>query len=167
MMRMPIQRLPAAALAAVLLAACADPTDPAVPETATRLASQEVLVIQTGWSGFEQPVRRVIADDAAWEAVWRTLHAHSTEVPARPAIDFGASVLLLAAMGTQPTGGYSVTITEVRAHQGTLYATVVERSPGPSCGTFQALTSPVHIVQVPRQGTVAQFTVQRETYHCP
>jgi hypothetical protein len=157
------------ALAALLIAtaACAeDPVTPGVPPGSVLLTAQEVFTLKNGWSGIETPTRTVISDDAAWAAAWAQIHAHATEVPPLPAIDFDNSVLVMAAMGTRPTGGYEVIIESVRAHNGGLLVSVLERSPGSSCGTYQALTAPIHVVQVPRSGTSGTFSVRQETYSC-
>lgn len=57
-------------------------------------------------------------------------------------------------------------VESVRHHHGILYVSVLERSPAGSCGTGQAITAPVHIVQVAREGATASFEVKRETYSC-
>jgi hypothetical protein len=160
----------AAALTLVLgitAAACtADPTDPREGSAGMLLQSQQVLSITGAWSGYQAPARLVIADEQAWAAAWATIHYGNSEQPPLPAIDFAASVLVLAAMGERPSTGYAVTIREVRASNGTLNVTVLERSPGSSCYTGAAITSPVHVVEVPRQGTTGNFTVNTETYRC-
>jgi hypothetical protein len=136
------------------------------PRLATLLETREVYSSQHSWSGFEDPVRTLITDDVAWAEAWATLHEGVTPQPPLPAIDFEGSVLVLAGMGMRPTGGYRVTIESVRAHEGVLYVTVRERSPGPTCGTYQALTQPVHVLEVPRQGLTAEFQVRRSVLRC-
>lgn len=152
-----------AAVAAV--AACSESaTGPG--SGAAVLEAQDVLVITSAWSGYTAPRQVVVADAQAWAAEWQTIWANHTQPPALPAIDFATSVIVIAAMGQRPTTGYSITIAEVRAANGSLQVDVQERSPGASCVTGQALTSPVHIVQVPRHSTTASFNVTRTTFGC-
>lgn len=161
-----ISRIAAVAAAASFIACAGDPAAPGPPQDAVLLASQEVVSIQESWSGYGSIVRTVITTPQAWAEAWATLYSAVTPQPSRPDIDFAANVVVLAAMGTRPSGGHSVTIEEVRAHMGALYVAVRERSPGPACGTTGALTAPVHAVQVPREATAAFFTVTKETYAC-
>jgi hypothetical protein len=133
---------------------------------AVLLPVQEVFSVQDTWSGYTMPTRTVIAGAQAWAAAWDRLHEHRFPKPASPAIDFTTDVIILAAMGERMTSGYSVAITETRVFAGVFYVTVHETSPEPTCGRYQALTAPVHIVQVPRRAVYAQFTVEQRTLSC-
>lgn len=155
------------ALLALFAAGCSkDVADVRIPADAQSLAMEEVYSVQAHWSGYEDPVRTVITDEETWAEAWETLHATVSPMPERPYVDFNASVLVLAAMGERPSTGYSVTIEAVQHHEGTLYVSLLERSPGASCITGGALTAPAHVVQVPRAGTAVEFDVRRETYSC-
>jgi hypothetical protein len=81
-------------------------------------------------------------------------------------VDFARDVVILAAMGTRPSTGFSVTITEVRVHDGTFWVRVTEQSPGRNCVAGDAITSPVHAVRAPREATAAQFMVARVETRC-
>lgn len=165
---------PALALAltsALTLAACGSETillDPGThaPVGAVLLVAEDVVSIQGSWSGFDEATRTVIRDDEAWAAAWETMHAQQAPAPERPDVDFTSHVIVLAAMGTRPNTGYSIQIERVHAHDGELYVSVLERSPGPSCITGQAMTAPVHVIQVAREGTSAHFSVNTETVSC-
>lgn len=156
----------AVCLAGVLAGCGSDPVGAPVPEGALSIQPEEILSVQTAWSGFDEPTRALITDDEGWAAAWETLHANQSSVPERPEVDFQSNVILLAAMGVRPTTGYTVTIDEVHYYEDTLYVSVLERSPGPSCGTGQAITSPVHVVKVPTQATSARFDVSTRTFSC-
>lgn len=158
-------------LLALLTAGCSeDVADVRLPEGAQSLAMVEIYSARADWSGYEDPVRTLITDEDAWAEAWQTLHAAVSPMPERPHIDFDASVLVLAAMGTRPSTGYSVTIEDVHHHDGVLYVSLLERSPAQSCVTGAALTAPAHVVQVPRAGTAGEFAVEfdvkRETHRC-
>jgi hypothetical protein len=155
-------------LLAGLVAGCgATVAEPdAAPRQAVVLQKHEVVLVENWNSGFEAPERLFITDAGAWAAAWQLIHRHQSDVPPLPAVDFARDVVILAAMGPRPTGGFRVTVDAVHAHGGVLYATVIERSPGAGCGTFQAITSPVHAVRVPRDGTSARFVINRQTVNC-
>jgi hypothetical protein len=147
-------------------AACGSlPTGPGVPRQAVTVTTETVLAASP-WSGYTTPERRVITTDADWETAWAQLQGSHSPRPARPDVDFSRDVVILAAMGTRPSTGYAVAITEVRVHDGTFYVRVTERSPGRSCMVGDAITSPVHAVRAPREATRAEFVVTRVETRC-
>lgn len=151
---------------AVATAGCSDhATGPGDP-TWGRLVTQDVLSIQEAYSGYVEPRLAIITNEQEWAVAWATIHAPLTPTPPLPEIDFSTSVVVLAAMGARPTGGYSITIEEVRAQDGMLHVQVLQKAPGASCVTTQAITAPVHVVQAPRAGTTATFSIRSETYGC-
>ncbi len=157
---------------ALALSACeGDPLPPPGPTPeiaagAVQLETTELISLRGHWSGYEDPVRKVITDEETWAAAWDRIHAHVSPSPPAPSVDFGSSVIVLVAMGVRPTTGYSVTIQEVRRHEDRLLVTVTERSPGPRCRTGQALTAPVHAVQVTGTVSQADFQVEEDTVDC-
>lgn len=155
------------ALVAVVATACSkDVADVRVPPDAQLLTMVDVYSARADWTGYQDPVRIVIADEEAWAEAWETLHLAQSPTPERPSIDFDTSVLVLAAMGSRPSTGFAVIIQEVQHHDGVLYVSLLERSPAASCVTGAAMTAPAHVVQVPRAGTAVEFKVKRETRSC-
>lgn len=153
------------AMAAVTASSCAQSaTEPR--QAGALLEVQEVLSYRTDMSGYTEPRRIVVADPASWAAEWAQIHVSMQPVPALPGIDFATSVVVIAGMGARGSGGHEVLVEQVRARDGALFVEVRERSPASSCLVTGALTSPVHVVQVPREGTTASFTIRRETYSC-
>ena len=84
-----------------------------------------------------------------WSKLW-TLHAGERT---RPAVDFTREVVVAVFMGTRPTAGFSIEITRVREEGPALVVTYKETRPAPGGVTAQVLTSPFHIVAVPRGAT--------------
>lgn len=152
-------------MVAALAAGCEELTGPEMPRQAVEVGMETVLVA-TASSGYAAPERRVIGTEAEWAAAWAQIHANQSPVPARPQVDFASDVVILAAMGTRPSTGYAVNITEVRVHADTFWVRVTERSPGRTCFTGAAITSPVHAVRAPRQATAATFIVTRLETRC-
>ena len=146
---------------AALLMACDD--SPTAPDGGP--ISFET-VVATSSSGFETPERDVIRNDDQWARVWDLLHARSGSVPARPEVDFGRQMLVLAAMGTQSNGCYQIEVTAIDLRQGRLAVEVVERQPGATCVCTQALTQPVHVVALDRVGLDAGFDVTGQPLSC-
>jgi hypothetical protein len=84
-----------------------------------------------------------------WAALW-TLHAGERT---RPNVDFSREVVVAVFMGTRPTAGFSVEIVGVRQEGQALIVSYKETRPAPDALTAQVLTSPFHIVAVPRGAT--------------
>lgn len=117
-------------------------------------------------SGFGEQARLVVQNQAQWEAAWqRTWHNHSP-VPPAPAVDFGAHVVVLAAMGSRPTGGYSIRVEDAAARSDHVVVRVIETSPGRSCFTTQAFSEPVDIVKLPRTSLPVRFETVKTVHDC-
>jgi VWFA-related protein len=98
--------------------------------------------------------RQVVArTDAEWNAVWR---AHDADHPA-PAVDFAREMVVGVFSGSRPTAGYGVAITGVREEGDTLVVSYRESRPIPGGITAQVLTSPFHLVAVPRHAGDVKF----------
>ena len=83
-----------------------------------------------------------------------------------PEIDFSKEMLLVAAMGTRNTGGYSIEIEAVDRSSSSITASVRTHSPGKTCGTTAALTAPVAIVRIPRSTLPVQFVEEHVITDC-
>lgn len=116
------------------------------------------------YDGMATRQRLVVRDGATWAALWQQLASNHRPIPAVPAVDFAGNVVIVAAMGTRSSGGYSIDIDDVRMGGGDARISVTERSPGDGCMVTMALTAPVAAVVVPRflgQATFLERTEQR------
>jgi hypothetical protein len=84
-----------------------------------------------------------------WSKLW-TLHAGERT---RPAVDFSREVVVAVFMGTRPSAGFTVQIVRVRQEGPALVVSYTETRPAPDSVAAQILTSPFHIVAVPRGST--------------
>ena len=91
-----------------------------------------------------------------WAALWN-LHAGERT---RPNVDFSREIVVAVFMGTRPTAGFSVEIVGVRQEGQALIVSYKETRPAPDALTAQILTSPFHIVAVPR-GTTTDVKFER------
>jgi protease stability complex PrcB-like protein len=92
-----------------------------------------------------------IRDQDAWTALWQE-HAASRQ---RPAVDFSSEMVVAVFLGTRPTAGFAAEIVGYRAVDGDLVIQYREGAPPRGAITAQVLTSPFHLVVVPRRtGTV-------------
>jgi hypothetical protein len=140
------------ALAASLAIACHGNQRPAPhaepPRTATPQPHAVLLASRlyaSDHSSQSDAVRSVVRDSAALAAAWPQLA--QGESPA-PSVDFSHDVVLIAAMGTQRTGGYAIGIDTIRVQGDTLVAVVRLEHPGAGCMLAQMLTDPIAVVRV-------------------
>ncbi len=154
-------RLAALAGAALLTAATAcsaqEPVTRGLPPGARALPFRTVFA---GPNGPEAPGRAVIADQAGWADLERSLEGLEAEGP-----DFREHRIVMAAMGSRPTGGYAIEVTGVYEADGAVHVAILEISPGPGCMVSQFLTAPVTVVTVPATGEI-RFVEDRETRDC-
>ena len=115
-------------------------------------------------SGLYDARNLVIRDAREWLGQWRRITAGRSASP--PPVDFEREMLLLSSMGTQRSGGYSVEIERVIDTGEDLEAHVVHRSPGPRCGTTQAITRPLDVVRVPATPRNVRWVVRQEVSDC-
>ncbi len=118
-------------------------------------------------TGLAERRRVVVRDSAAWAALWPRLVGTYRPAAPLPAVDFAREMLVVASMGTRPTGGHTVTIDGALARNDTLHVTVTERSPGGRCGTTAALTAPAAIARLARRDGAVRFADSATTTECP
>jgi hypothetical protein len=157
-----------AALGAVCVSAC---TSAAPPSSEPPAGSVEVtaspVAIDGSYSGLEAPLRSLVRSESEWRDLWARLAADRIPRPEAPEIDFSERVVVVAAMGTRPTGGHAIRIDRVSYAGDTLWVEVTSVAPGPGCVTTQALTAPVAAVSVERRPNVsARFLDREETLSC-
>jgi translation elongation factor EF-1alpha len=83
-----------------------------------------------------------------------------------PLPDFSGSMMVAVAAGTKPTGGYAIEITRIIETTNEVRVMATETSPGENCIVTQALTSPFHVVKIPRIDKEVKFTIESEIRNC-
>ena len=102
------------------------------------------------FSGLDRPLRAIVRGQREWTDLWLRITAGAIPIQDPPAVDFSEHIVVVAAMGTRPTGGHSIAIERIVREGDDLIVEVVETEPGPMCIVTQALTSPVTAVIVER-----------------
>jgi len=116
-------------------------------------------------SGFTESTEAVLREPGALADAWKTAHSGIPGNPP-PSIDFAKQMVVLVAIGSRNTGGYTVRVDSVsRASDGALVSYTVV-SPGPTCMTPQMITSPTVAVSVPRIDGSVQFKRSDVVDHC-
>jgi protease stability complex PrcB-like protein len=95
----------------------------------------------------------VVRTAAEWKTVWQQ---HSPDRPL-PALDFRKEMAVGVFLGSRNTAGYSVDIISVQPDHGALVVRYRQRSPAGDAIVAQVITSPYHIVAVPRAAGDVKF----------
>ena len=140
------------------------PDQSAEPLPVTRLRTEPFSF--TYASGLTEPQRLLIRDQASWQQAWAAIWTRHSSQPAMPDVDFTREMIVLAALGERPTGGYGIFIDSAAAGSGRVTLRIRSVSPANGCGVTTALTQPVDIARLPRREGPAVFTDVQETQNC-
>ena len=114
-------------------------------------------------SGIAEKRREVVRDQESWARLWSEIHRRQDSAGQPPAVDFSRQMLILAALGTRPTGGFAVKVRGVSTRGEQLEVVVLESCPAQGAMVTAALTQPVEVVRVARLSQTPTFKEQRET----
>ncbi len=135
-------------LLAVLLAGCqAEQAEPTRAGTAVPIFRE----FKGQQAPFPDRQFLVVQHAAAWEALWSPRQA--------PEVDFAANSVLGVTLGQEPTAGYEVAVTDLRATGTEVIAYVDTLAPEPNTPVAQVMTYPYHFVVVPKITQPVTFAV--------
>jgi hypothetical protein len=97
-------------------------------------------------SGIESPTQVLARTVEEWTALWRR-HAGDREPPP---VDFSREMVVGVFMGTRPNAGFSIRIVTSMEVKGVLVVRYTETIPARDAITAQVLTSPYHLVAIPK-----------------
>lgn len=124
----------------------------------------EMPIVQQ-WTGFnsnqEKPRRLVIRDQKSWAETWAAMRGNVEPKPAVPAVDFEKHVVVAVFMGRKSSGGYAVKIVSIKKGKDKVRVTVKESNPPEGAMVTMALTSPYHVVVVPKSDKDVEFVDQK------
>jgi PrcB C-terminal len=114
---------------------------------------------------------RVVRSLGEWNALWQPSVSNPSSMPRRESwpidVDFTKYTLLLVALGTRPSGGFTVTIRDARDDGTVVHVSVLEVRPrGPDCAVTAALTYPTTAVLIPRTDKAVRFEIESADLDC-
>lgn len=112
----------------------------------TQVPAAAPTVAQGPSSGVEAPRQVVVRSPAEWDTLWKSHAGPQTA----PAVDFSTSIVAAVFLGTRPSGGFRAEILGARRENDALVVEYVEGMPAADAIVTQVLTSPFHIVKLPR-----------------
>lgn len=134
------------------------------------VVSDGVVTIEQSQFGsyrFSEKSNEIINDSDSFESLWNDLHGNRNPLPELPKVDFSKFTVIVSMMGIQNSGGFSIEITKVAEVDNMIGIKIEEIEPGEGCFTTAALTSPFHIVKIPkRSGKEFQFATSRTAIDC-
>ena len=117
-------------------------------------------------SGIPDGSFTTIRDAVRWEDMWRRLTARHGPPRPPPQIDFNQEMALVVTLGTQRTGGYTITIDAAIDRGSVVEAHVSRRAPGRECGVTAALTAPADVAIVPRREVEVRMLAHDSVRDC-
>jgi hypothetical protein len=114
-------------------------------------------------SGLTDPTRRVIRDAKTFETVWASAYGSNS---ALPAVDFTREAVVVVAMGTKGSGGFSILVREVTVHGQRVEVAVDLVGPGSGCGVPWVVTQPTDMVTMPAPIGMTEFRDQQIVHDC-
>ena len=101
----------------------------------------------------EGPFRCVVRSEAEWHAIWSSQGPDG--IP--PAVDFDRYTVLVATMGGQGSTGYEIRMDTIVTTGDSVTAIVWQYFPPLGAMVGELLTSPAHVVQIPRTDLPVRF----------
>ena len=103
-----------------------------------------------------------IRGEQRWHKAWDQLG--DGDEP--PDVDFTREMLIAVTQGRQPSGGHEIRITRIEPTGAGWLVSVVEKEPAPGCPAGGVITSPYHVVRVPRSTERVRFERRRVERSC-
>ena len=116
-----------------------------------------VSLAQGTYSGVTEERFEVVERRAEFVRLWRDAHSVMVPAPDPPEIDFSSEIVVAVFMGTRNSGGYAIEVTGADETTDAVRVVVARRVPGPDDFVTMAITSPYHIVTLPRRDKPVVF----------
>jgi hypothetical protein len=95
--------------------------------------------------------------------LWNRAYGAQLSPPRLPELDFRRESVIAVFLGQRPSGGYGVSVRDLRLEGGDVILLLEERQPGPGDITTQALTSPWLMLRVARPNLRAAWIRDAQT----
>ena len=131
-----------------------------LPETTPEVTDAGIRVLhKASYNPFDRDNGKSFRALTTMEIYRTELGRHSIET-VKP-VDFSSSQVLVSSIGEKPTGGYTVSATNIEEFDDIIVVTVVQTIPGPACINTQGATHPFEFVVVPSRKPIEIFERQR------
>jgi hypothetical protein len=115
----------------------------------------------------DKPARLVIRDAVTWRVIWNQIYLRQSPVAPVPVIDFSREMVVVVALGSHSSGGYSILVDgAAEAANNGIVVIVDSSSPGYNCIVTDAFTQPVDIARVPLRDGPVSFVERTHVSNC-
>lgn len=121
----------------------------------TRL--RDGAVAFSAYTGIGDSLRAVVRDSVLWRQMWDRINQPFFPRPALPAVDFRREMIVVAALGARPNGGYDVVIESAEQDSTGIEVALRRASPAPGCPVAAAVTQPADLARIPASGQPVRF----------
>jgi hypothetical protein len=118
------------------------------------------------YSGLNDSLHAVVRDSTAWRALWDRVNAPFFPRPTMPDVDFQREMIVVAAMGREPSGGYDVLIEGASEDSAGIEVVVRRTIPGDRCLMSAAITQPVDLARMPASNKPVRFRERASSSPC-
>jgi hypothetical protein len=112
--------------------------------------------------GISERARLVIRNREEFDELWKDIFGLVSDKPALPEIDFAREMIIVAAMGQQPSTGYHIFIDSACEVDNQLVRSINFSR----CGQFPSQTAPADIVRLPKTDLPVTFRETEITADC-
>ena len=84
--------------------------------------------------------------------------------PTQPTVEFGTDMVIAAFMGSRSTGGYVITVEDVRENDEFIIVEIEMETPGSGCDVTDGVTQPHHMVVLPDGRFVPEVAIRRAVH---
>jgi hypothetical protein len=129
-----------------------------------KVAATEIIGVvadATSLSGVHEERTVVVKDDAAWTRLWKE-HAPDR---AKPAVDFASQMVVGVFMGSGANSCYSTAIDGILRTTDRILVRELRSVPGPEIMCAIHVTTPAHLVVIPRSDLPVVFSTEVATRH--
>jgi hypothetical protein len=147
--------------------AASQPAQPPTPRETiplTRFAAQATAFVE--YSGVGDSLRTVVRDSVEWRRMWAQINAPFIPRPSLPPVDFQREMVVVAAMGRQPGGGYDIIIERATEDSSGIEVLIRRTIPGERCPTSAAVTQPVDLARIPASNKPVRFREREQATTC-
>jgi hypothetical protein len=99
-------------------------------------------------SGFQAPLQMYVVSEKEWIDLWEKRQGSGAPQRTHPAVDFSRDVVVVAALGSKLTGGYSLEVSKIVRTKENIEVTVRIGSPAPGSTPRAGSTSPFVLVRM-------------------
>lgn len=120
----------------------------------------------TYYGGITQPTEIVVRDSARWHEYWSRIFRGVFPPPPPPTVDFGHDIVVVAALGSRPTGGWGIVIDSAYATTAGLRVVLLQLAPGTGCVLSAVVTAPVDAAVIHARPDSVEFVQHVRTESC-